>query len=353
MNRARAAPLAVLLFLQAYDASAADLVRAPREFLRKDAGFTELELLALDSGRIVAKLLETADRSEVVSLAAFRARAHCERVRRLLADVEGRRSDFEVLEIGRLPAVPTAADLQGLTLDPGDLESLKKCKVGNCNERIPADAIERFRREVDWSAADRGTRANTLWRQLLAGYAQAYISRGNAGLVEYGDNRDPGRIAVDLGTLLVRSVFLKESAPALEQYLSAYPQDRPANTDDIFYWMKEKFWLKNVQSLNHLTIVPMASPAGNAVFAATKQLFANHFFSACLSFMVFVESDDPGGSYLIYLNRTRADVRPTGFNWLERALVKRLVRGRLISQFRALKVKIDPGGPLPPDDEGP
>jgi hypothetical protein len=353
VTRARAAPLALLLLFRAYGASGADLVRAPRDFLRKDAGLTELELQALDSGRIVAKLLDTTDRSEVVSLAAFRARGRCERVKRLLGDVEGRRNDFDVIQIGKLPSAPTAADLQALTLDPGDLDSLRKCKVGNCNERLPAEAIERFHREVDWTSPDRGTKANTLWRQLLASYAQAYISEGNAGLVEYGDNRDPGRIAVDLGSLLVRSAFLKESAPALEQYLVDYPQARPANTEDVFYWLKEKFWLKNVQSLNHLTIVPVATPTGNAVFAATKQLFANHFFSACLSFVVFVESDDPGGSYLIYLNRTRADIRPTGFNWLERALVKRLVRGRLLGQFRALKVKIDPGGPLPPDDEAP
>jgi hypothetical protein len=337
-------------FLLPLSTGATDIGHGPREFLTREAGFTGAELSALDHGRVVAKTIDTSDRLEVVSLAALRVRATLDRARQVLLDVDGRRRDSEVLEIGRIPESPTAHDLGSLTLDPGDLDSLKKCKVGDCNERLPADAIERFQAQVDWRSADRAAKANSLWQETLAGYAQAYLARGDAGLVEYADNREPGRIARDLRFLLLRSYYLKESSPELDRYLSDFPRARPDNTTDVFYYLKERFWLKSVQSLNHLSLVETTSPTGRALFAATKQLFANHFFAASLSLTAFVESREAEGSYLIFVNRTRADIRPSGFNWLERALVRRLVRGRLITQFRALKVKLDPGY-QPPDSE--
>jgi hypothetical protein len=328
------------------------MAQAPRVFLKTDAAFTEAELQSLDKGHVVAKTLDTTDHTEVLSLAAARVRSTAERVRKILQDVDGRRKDFEVIQIGRLPEAPTATDLGGLTLDPGDVDGLAKCKVGNCNERLPADAIERFHAQVNWSAADRVAQANRLWRETLAAYAQAYLSRGNAGLVEYADSPNSGTVAADLRLLLLRSDYLRQSAPELERHLWGFPEDRGDNTTDVFFYLKEKFWLKSVQSLNHLSLTEISSPEGKALFAATKQLFANHFFTASLSVTAFVETGEAAGAYLIFVNRTRADIHPPGFNWLERALVRRLVRGRLLAQFRAFKLKLDPSyRPATGDDD--
>jgi hypothetical protein len=331
--------------------SATDLARDPRGFLKNDGGLTPLELGEVDRGQVVAKIVDTTDRSEVMSLAALRVRASADRVRLVLRDVEGRRKDFEVLQIGRFSAVPSPRDLDVLSLDPKDMDGLRKCRVGSCTERLPAEAIERFQSQVDWTSPNHAAKVNAMWRETLASYAAAYSARGNAGLVEYQDGRLPERVADTLQELLRRSYYLKESAPELDRYLDDFPGARPEGTEDILFWLNEKFWLKNVQSLNHLVIRDMTLPSGRVILAATKQLFANHFFAGSLALIVFVESADPLGSYLMFVNRTRADIRPGGFNWLERALVKRLVRRRLLGQFRTFKAKLDPNYPRPPSPE--
>jgi hypothetical protein len=344
MRSPGALALAALMGCLGWPASGSptDFARNPREFLKNEGGLSDLQLSAIDRGRVVAKTIDTSDRSEVMSLAVLRVRSSADQVRHLLREVEARRKDFDVLQIGRFSAAPTAQDLGVLTLDPGDVESLRKCRVGACNERLPAEAIERFQTQVDWTSPDRVAKVNLLWRETLASYAAAYVAHGNPGLVEYDDNREPDRVADTLRTLFLRSAYLKESAPDFHRYLAEFPNLRPPSTEDIFFWLKEKFWLKNVQSLNHLSILDTTLPSGRVILAVTKQLFANHFFEASLALTVFVESADPAGSYLIFVNRTRADVRPSGFSWLERALVRRLVRGRLLGQFRAFKAKLDP-----------
>jgi hypothetical protein len=347
------ASLALLVGLALLPApvTATDLVRDPRSFLVTEGGFSPLELADLDHGQVVARIIDTTDRSEVLSVAALRVKTTAERVRLTLRDVEGRRKDFEVLQIGRFSSPPSEKDIEALTLDTKDVDGLRKCRVGSCTERLPKDAIERFQSAVDWQGAGYAERVTRMWRETLAAYAASYVARGNSGLTEYDDNRAPEKVGDTVSQLILRSSYLKESVPDLHRYLGDFPEAKPQATEDIVYWLKERFWLKNVQSLNHLSIESVDLPSGKAVVAVTKQIFANHFFAGSLALTAFVEGQDPSGSYLVFVNRTRADIRPTGFNWLERALVKRLVRRRLLGQFRAFKAKLDPSYPAPPPEE--
>jgi hypothetical protein len=333
--------LGLFLVPGAIPAQPGDLGANPRAFLKEDAGFSDPELAEIDRGRVVTRIIDTPDRSELLSVAAMRVKTSADRVLASFRDIESRRAEDEVLQIGRISQTPSPRDLEQLTLDTRDLEYLRKCRVGECSERLPADAIERFHREIDWSSPNHADKAADLWRGLLASYASAYLLHGNAGLVEYNDNREPNRIADTLGELLRRSDYLQASAPELHRYLAEFPDARPDSVEDIFYWLKEKFWLKSVSSLNHVTILGHDNPGGRLLFVTTKQLFANHYYEASLGVTVFLESKDPLGSYLVFVNRTRADVRPGGFNWIERTLAKRLVRARLLSRFRALKAKLD------------
>ena len=55
--------------------------------------------------------------------------------------------------------------------------------------------IERFRKEIDWGAADSAARVTTLFRQMLFEYVKDYRARGEAALIEYNDKRDHVSIA--------------------------------------------------------------------------------------------------------------------------------------------------------------
>jgi hypothetical protein len=300
-------------------------------------GLTAPELAAVEKGGIVAKVIDTPDRSEVLSIAVMRVRTTPSRVLERFRNVESWRRDPWVLQIGRVGKVPSAGDLEALTLDPRDVNGLARCRVNDCDVRFPAEVIEQFRKEIDWSSSSHATRANALFRETLSAYTASYLSRGNAALFKYDNNDDPVRIEDGLRRLVLRSRLLADATPDLQAYLERFPNDRPPDAEDHFYWLKERFWLLNVLSLNHSTVVDRATAEGRLIMAVSKQLYATHYYEASLSVTAYLESPGGGGSYLLSLNRVRADIRPGGFNWLERLLLNRLVRRRLEGQFRYLR----------------
>jgi hypothetical protein len=314
---------------------------SPAGFLRSLRGLTPYDLENLERGGMVARVIDTSDRSEILSLAVMRVRTTPARVLERLRRVEGRPREPWVLELGLLGAVPSPRDLETLTLDPGDVKHLAKCRVNDCRVRLSADAIGRFRKEIDWSSPSQAARADALFRETLSAYSASYLSRGDAGLIRYDNNDDPVRIADSLRLLVSRSDFLRDTAPDVLAYMEGFPQGRPLDAEDVLYWMKEKFWLLNVVSLNHAAIVSRGTPPGRLVLAVTKQLYASHYYESSLGATAFVEGPAGSGGYLAFINRSRADIRRSGFNWFERALLKYLVRGRLEGQLKALRLELE------------
>jgi hypothetical protein len=290
---------------------------------------------------MVAKVIDTGDRSEILSLAVMRVRTTPAQVLERLRRAEGRPREPWVLEAGPLSAAPSPHDLEALTLDPGDVKSLGKCRVNDCRLRLSADAIERFRKEIDGSSASRADRAHALFREILSGYAASYLARGDAGLIRYDNNDDPARIADSLHLLDGRSDFLRDTAPDILAYMEGFPQGRPADEEDVLYWMKEKFWLLNVVSLNHVAIVSRGTPGGRLILAVTKQLYASHYYESSLGAIAFVEGPAGSDGYLAFINRSRADIRRSGFNWFERGLLKYLVKGRLEGQLKYWRLELE------------
>jgi hypothetical protein len=308
--------------------------------LLDEGKLTDPEIGTVDRGGIVAKVIDTPDRSEVLSLAIMRVKTTPERVMERFRNVEEWRQDPFVLQAGRVGGTPATSGLESLTLDPRDVKGLARCRVNDCNLRLPAEDIEQFRKDVDWSSPASADRATAMFRQLLAGYAASYLSRGNDALPKYDNNDDPVRIADGLRQLIPRARFLGDAAPDLQAYLSAFPKERPVDAEDLVYWQKEKFWLLNVVSLVHSTLVDRTTPSGRLVMVVSKQLYADHYYEASLYLTAYLES--PGGdAYLVSLNRTRADIRPSGFNWIERLLLNRMVRRRLEAQFRYLRQALE------------
>jgi hypothetical protein len=332
----------LLFVLLAAQADAGDvLLRAPLEIFGPEAGLSAGERSAFERGRVLVKILDSDDRSEVVALATLRLHASAARFVAGIEQVEARRGDDEVLAIGRFGTLPSVGDLSGLGLERRELESLRKCRPRDCDLRLSSEWMARFRGDVDWAAADHAARAASLWRATLAAYAADYAARGSAALTEYHDNPQPVRVADSLRRLVERFDGLKEAAPELERYLLEFPAERPDSARDFLYWLREKFWMKSVLSLNHVTLLERSSPRGPLVLVATRQIYANHYFDSHLGLTAFVEDVESGTSVLISLSRSRADVRPSGFTWIERALVRRLVRGRLESQLQALRRRLE------------
>jgi hypothetical protein len=250
-----------------------------------------------------------------------------------------------VLEIGKFSNPPRVEDLASLTFDKSEIDALRVCKPQRCDIKLPAAAMERFRKEIDWSLPDYRERAARLWKDILIEYARAYIREGNKALFEYNDKFHAVRLDNEFTTLLQPAVYSYEYAPELQKYLEQFPDARPADTEDFIYWSKDTFGLKPVVSLTHLTIYRHRPASGTLVLIASKGIYASHYLEASLGFTAFVENEGSETSYLIYINRSRSDALRGIFAGLKRALIggrvrdgaKRnmeLVRKRLEGEFQ-------------------
>ena len=340
MIQARLVLIVALLAAEPATGHAGRLLPDPHAFLTSDAGLTAADLGSIEQGRVIAKVVDTGDASEVMAVGVMRVHATAAEVLARLRGFEGRRRPEDVISVGMFGSSPSPADLARLTLDGNDLGALRKCKVGGCDVRLPAWAIARVRREVDWSSPRAAESATALWRELLAGFTATYLSRGNAGLVEYDNNDMPVKVGDSLARVLALSSYLEDSAPDLFRYLQQFPAGRPGEAEDYLYWVKERFWIKTVVSLNHVTIVSAEASGRRFVLCASKQLYANRYFESSLGLTLFIEGR--GGSDLVYVSRSRADIRPSGFNFFERLLLRRLVQGRLSAQLQWLRSVLEP-----------
>ncbi|HXY38400.1 MAG TPA: hypothetical protein VEQ10_01950 [Vicinamibacteria bacterium] len=334
-----AAALALLALALAAPSSRAD--DEPLVRLRSAGHLGEAEWRSVERGEVVAKVIDTEDRSEILSFAAARVKASAAVVAAELRDREGHAGEPWTLQSGAVGTPATVADFAALALDPGDVKDLSRGRVNDCDVRLPNDAILGLRRELDGvPEAARGARASAAFRQLLASYAAGYQSRGNPALFQYENNGDPVRIADSLEQVLRRSTPLWELAPDLFAFARTFPAGQPPDAEQQVYWMKEKFWLLDVLSLDQLMLVTRNQGGVPLTVVVSKQLYATHYYESSLGVTVFVESR-PGDGWLFFVNRTRADIRRSGFSWVERLLVHHLVGRRLGARTRHLRARLE------------
>ena len=258
-----------------------------------------------------------------------------------LRDIESFKRSPEVVEIGRFASSPRLEDLERLTIDPVDLAALERCRVGDCELKLTSEMIENIRREEPKDSV----RIAALYRRMLVDYVRSYLKAGNAALATYHDKKSALRLGDEFRSLLEASPYLKEYVPDFRKHLEQFAEARLPDAEDFIYWSKEKFGLKPVVSITHVTI--HRPPRGDPwpILVASKQIYASHYFTSSLGLAAFFES--PGSSsgcraYLMYLNRSRADLLGGGMlGALKRAIVKRRVRSGLEKNLQLTRERLE------------
>jgi hypothetical protein len=309
--------------------SAADFQR----ILQQKAAFETADFTALEQGQTVVKLTPITDKREVAVCGIITLNSNADRFLQSYLDGMTRKNQT-VLEAGRFGSAPAVADLQQLTVDSADIEDLKQCVVGDCELKLSANMIERFRREVDWQAPDYQTRAGELLKQMLAEYVGDYLKRGNAALIEYNDKRD--------GVRLVDEHQALNTAPG---YLNDLLRNSPSAmrvVEDAIVWSKVKFGLKPVLMINHIKVYRDAREFGPQVLVASTQIYANHYFNSSLALTGFVSV--PGATpaaYLVYENRSRADGLQGPLSKLKRRMIENKAVDGLKSILEHTRLSLD------------
>jgi hypothetical protein len=281
--------------------------------LAQKAAFAETDFTALQLNEPVVRSIPTSDKAEIAVSGLVNIRAAADEFLRSYRESMTRKSNAAILEIGAFGAQPSLADLETLTLEPRDIEDLKECPVGECQIKLSAAMIERFRKEIDWNAADCAIRVTNLFRLMLFEYVQDYRARGAAALIEYNDKRDQVSLAEEQRAL--------DAAPS---YVNAVLNDSKAGLqllEDTLVWSKIKFGLKPVIAINHILIYKRNSDVGPQVLISSKQIYANHYFNASLALTAFVHV--PEGAFLVSENRSRADGLEGPFGKIKRGVVEK------------------------------
>ena len=314
--------------------------------LNETMGFSIDDLRGLDRGSAIIRSLDTPVRQELAHVGVIRLDVPPDEFVDLFRDIERFERGPGIPQIGRFGSPPRIDDLQALALPAEDVEELPKCRTGDCQVKLWADALTRFRTDVDWSSTDAGRQASELAREMILDLVRAYQAEGNAALGAYVDDDDPLLVAEQFRALLASRDPLPAAVPELLHYLDDYPRGLPGGADEFFYWTVVDFGMKPTIRVNHVVIYPLAerSSTGIAYAIATKQLYASHYFHTTLELRFLADRIDRTGraaSTLISVTRSRNDGM-TGFRGLFlRPIIRRRSRDAVRNYLEHVRRQVE------------
>jgi hypothetical protein len=284
-------------------------------------GLSADELAQVRGGQHVVKTLPASE-SEIAVGGVVRIPDDKDRLVRWIRDIEGFRKAADLGMARKLSSPPAINDFGDLALDSGELAALAKCQPGDCGLRLGDRAIAQFQ-QLDWSAADVGRRANLLARQLMLGYAEAYLRGGDEALGSAHNERQPRVVADGFRALIRDAVNLRAMTGPLAAYLEQYPKVQLPGVEEFLYWSKGGLGPDPAITLHHLVI----HRDGGGVYIADKQLYASRYVDTGLLLLWLAPPPDGKGYYLLAGLRARSTMLD-GF-------AARLLRGRIEETSRS------------------
>jgi hypothetical protein len=280
-------------------------VPTPEEFLRTQMQLSPEQIAGVQNGRAFAKILPALNASDIFVCGAVYIREKPATYLEFMQDMTRRKGVAGYLGAGEFHAPPTVADLAGLSLERDDIKGLKNCRPGDCELQLPEESMEAARASIQWNSPDVAEQVTILAKRGIVRLLKEYQERGDPALLPYRDKRDPMPPAEQFRSLLSHLEFFPQYLPDLNRYLLQYPNSRPREAQNLFYWEKVDFGLKPTIRINHAIIYRTSGP-GAAHVLAIKQLYATHYFQTALdlSFCVPKVSGE-GGFYLLTVKGSR------------------------------------------------
>ena len=128
--------------------------------------------------------------------------------------------------------------------------------------------------------------------------------------------------------------------PDLRRYLLDYPAATLANATSFLYWQETQFGLKPTIRITHLVI--REGPDG--AVAASKMLYASHYFWTALEVRVLVPDSSRGpGFWFVMVNRARSDGLSGFLGRIIRGRVRDEVRNGIAAALTATKRRLEQG----------
>jgi hypothetical protein len=300
-------------------------------YFSQNAGLNQDEIASIRNGQPVAKALNSRNPDEIFLFGAVYINATPESYVKFSTDFSRLRKIPEYLAIEGFSAPPRLSDLKGFEFDADDIKALKNCKSGDCQIQLPASTMEELQKSVNWSAPDAAHQVNQFIQNLALQRLLTYQKEGNRILgAIYNDKSEPTNVADEFKYILTYGKALPKYLPEFYNYLLSYPDGKPANVQDTFYWDNVKFGLKPTLRIVQVVTLHGSTPEEPVCAIAEKQLYSSHYFEAALDLTFCIRpSDAPKqpGFYLIRISGSE-QAGLTGFKGsiIRRAAVSRSVK---------------------------
>jgi len=315
-----------------------------RTYFKDYVGLSDEEIASIQSGKAFAKNLHSRVPDEIFVFGAVLVHASPDQYPRFSRDLDRLRSTPGYLAIGEFSDPPRLSDLPELQIGANEIEELKQCKPGHCEFQVPAASMEELQHSVDFSAPDGNEQVDGYVRKKLLERLTAYQRQGNQALGTYNDKREPIDIAEQFKYMLSYAKALPKYLPDFYGYLLAYPEAKPANTEDAFYWSRVKFGLKPTLRIVHVVTTRGKGDDQPAYTIAEKQIYSSHYFETALdlTFCVLEPSDPRQPAFYLVKMMGSEQAGLTGFKG---SIVRKAAVGRSSSSLEkslaAIKVSLE------------
>lgn len=176
-------------------------------------------------GETLAKILPAEDH-ELAVLAAGSTTATADALVDKVRHIASLTNSSYVPEIGRFSKPPQLRDVHSLTLDPVDLDAIRRCRPGRCDLKLTAPEIARFQDVIAQHGDDWKGRTEEEFRHVVIDRVTAYLRQGQSGIPPYADGGGRTDLTHIFSGLLGHSTYLSTDAARLAKYLENYPAVR-------------------------------------------------------------------------------------------------------------------------------
>ncbi|HTV58800.1 MAG TPA: hypothetical protein VMJ93_07995 [Verrucomicrobiae bacterium] len=333
-----------LFTLSARQVSSSSQNAEPDTFYREYIGLTDGEIASIRDGKAIAKIIDSPSPDEVFVFGSVYINSTPESYLKYASDIDQLRKLPDYLAIRKFSDPPQLSDLQGFTLDDDDIKQLQDCRPGNCKVQLPAESMDEFHKQVDWSAPDVAGQVNRIGQQMALEALRQYIQGGNQALGTYRDKKHPTAVAEAFASLLSRSKALPVYLPELDRYLLDYPSAPSTQIQSQFYWEKVSFGLKPTLRIVQAIVFRGVPPAQPAYAVAVKQLYASHYFETALDLTVCIPATDVPGLHGFYLVTIKGS-QQAGLTGFKGSIVRKVAvdktRSSLERALASIKQKLE------------
>jgi hypothetical protein len=303
-------------------------------------GFSQRDVEALRRGSVISRGLDSEATGEIAVAGAVRVRVPREYFLTRLRDIADFKRDDAVLELGVFSNPPQLEDLDALTLSSDDLHALRRCRPGDCDLKLSAEAMSRIGEAMDDPGPNADQAVTQVFKATLLDRTRTFLEGGVDALQPYADGASHSFRDAMRGILSATEDLFQEAPDFLHSVEGVPPA---AGLDSIVYWSKEKAAFKPLIALTQMSFFTMPIGSATVTYTMSINFYASHYLDSSLGSTIALEPADDAGSvvYLVYVNRSRVDALHGLFSGLRRWGVQREARGGLRERLERTRRRLE------------